>query len=106
MKNLNNTATVKSNRMSLSSIVLILIAALIVVIAILYAISQIMGVYTHVTANFNEIKFAYDHPSLIKGVEQDYASKSASLEESYKYHSPTPQDQLIETVTQSLQSKQ
>lgn len=69
-----------------------------------FMIVQGMGVYDKVKENWGEIAFAYQHPSLVKGIREDYASKSAQLDGSYAQKStePTPEQQTLSKLNAML----
>lgn len=60
--------------------------------------------YYTISQNWDTINFTINHPKLVKNLENDYASRSAQLDQSYLQHNPTPQDQLIQEVAKQLQS--
>ena len=54
--------------------------------------------------NIEEVKFALEKPQLIQKLRIQYASKSAELDQSLLRQNPTPQEELIKEVTESLKS--
>ena len=58
----------------------------------------------YVVNNIEEVKFALEKPQLIQKLRIQYASKSAELDQSLLRQNPTPQEELIKEVTESLKS--
>lgn len=65
---------------------------------------QAKTVYDKVHNNWQEFVFVYDHPSLVKGERESFASDSAALETSYATHQKSPEQILLEQVTAQLKA--
>ena len=61
--------------------------------------------FTNKVVNYyDEIKFAFDKPELVKTLREEYASKSAELEEELLNKEPSAEDKLLDEVTNQLKS--
>lgn len=63
---------------------------------------QIYTVASGIRTNWSEIQFAYQHPAIVKVIENDYNEKEQVIEASYGVQRQTAQDQLIQSVTSQL----
>ena len=80
--------------------VAITLAGLLLVGILYYAYTKV----AYVVNNIEEVKFALEKPQLIQKLRIQYASKSAELDQSLLRQNPTPQEELIKEVTESLKS--
>ena len=69
-----------------------------------YSFFSVKAFANKIVGNWEEIKFAFDKPNIVKAARIEYASKSAELEEGLLNKEPTPQDKLIEEVVDQLKT--
>ena len=72
--------------------------------ALTFALLTANSSISRVRANWEEIKFAYDKPALVKVVRQDYETKQQSLDDSFLTREKDPKDELIEAVVSKVQA--
>lgn len=70
-----------------------------------YIFNQVSNTFSRINKSWAEIQFSYEHTSIVRSVREDYASKSAELEDSYKQKDPTVQEKLLEELTEQLEGK-
>lgn len=70
-----------------------------------YGFFQVKGVYDRVQANWDELKFTYEKPELVKPMREDYQKKQAELDNSFTQREKSPEDQLIEAVVDKVQAQ-
>lgn len=63
-----------------------------------------IGLYQKVHGSWEEIKFAYTNTEVVRTIRTDYQNKVQGIEDSYKQHDPTPEQQLIDEVVKQMQS--
>lgn len=64
---------------------------------------MLFSVYQQIRANWQEIVFAYEKPSIVKVIRQDYQIKMSQVDSSYSVKSQTPEQKLLNAVSDKLQ---
>lgn len=74
------------------------------VIVILLLVIQGKGFYDKVSASWDEIKFAYEKPSLVRTVREDYENKQEKLEQSFLQTEKSSEEKLVDEVVKRLEA--
>ena len=70
---------------------------------LVYGFFKVRTIYTQITRNWNEIKFAYEKPELVRAIRANYQKKQAALDASFMEEKKTAEQQLIEAVAEKVQ---
>jgi hypothetical protein len=62
------------------------------------------GFVNTINKNWQEIKFAYEKPSIVKSIRQNYQEQEKKLDQSFLKTQKSSEDQLIDEVVKKLQS--
>jgi CDP-diglyceride synthetase len=81
-----------------------IIIAIVALLAIGYLALQAGGFVNNINRNWQEIKFAYEKPSIVKVVRQNYQAQESKLDQSFMTTQKSSQDQLIDEVVKKLKS--
>lgn len=84
----------------ITSIVFALLSVIFIGIIVFEAFIVVAGVRD----NWSEINFAYQHPAIVKVIENDYNKKEQAIEASYGQQKQTAEEQLIQSVTSQFQN--
>ena len=74
------------------------------VIVILVLVMQGKDFYDKVSASWDEIKFAYEKPALVRTVREDYENKQEKLEQSFLQTEKSSEEKLVDEVVKRLEA--
>lgn len=86
----------------LSTIVKALVVFVLVVVLSIFVLQVVIEsrkFYKH----WNEIKFAYEHPEIVKSVRTDYETKQQELNQAFLRREKTSEEKLIDEVVSRLE---
>ena len=69
-----------------------------------FAAFKIGDFFNSLSKNWQEIKFAYEKPSIVQTVRTNYESQQKKMEQSFLKTQKSSEDQLIDAVVQKLKS--
>ena len=84
------------------SIAIAVVLSLFVVGTVVYGAVKINKIYSQVKTNWEEIKFAYDKPVLVKAIRTQYETKQLALDASFTQEKKTAEQELIEAVADKV----
>lgn len=84
-------------RVAVLSVVLAFLALMVLLLGL-----RIKGIYGDVTSRWEELKFAYDKPELVRSLREDYQQRSAALDEAFLNRQQTAEQKLLEEVAVQL----
>lgn len=64
------------------------------------------GFYDKISSSWDEVKFAYQKPSVVRTVREDYQGKQAELEQSFLKKEKSSEDKLVDDVVKRLEATQ
>ena len=70
-----------------------------------YFLWQTIIAYQKVTQNWEELRFAYNKPALVKIVREEYIKKQKELDQTFTQLRATEQDKLIQELTKQLKDQ-
>lgn len=70
-----------------------------------FTVFQTIKVTSRIKENWNEIKFAYEKPNLVKNIRTQYETKNTKLESSLMKSEKSSEDQLVEAVVKKLDTE-
>lgn len=79
------------------------LALILAILIVGYFGLQLKNTYSRVSQNWNEIKFAYEKPSLVRAVRTDYEEKQNKLDQSFLQKDKTSEEKLVDEVVKKLQ---
>lgn len=84
--------------------IFISILFLIIIIIIAYFGFKFFSFVGRVSSNWREIEFAYEKPTLIRSIREDYQKKQNELDNSFLKKQQTAQEKLLEEVANKLKT--
>ena len=70
-----------------------------------YILTQIFGFTQVMVKNWDEFKFVYNKPNLVKTIRQDYEKKQSDFDKVFLQKDKSSQDKLLEEVLKQLQEQ-
>lgn len=65
---------------------------------------QTKGFFSKVSASWDEIKFAYQKPALVRTIREDYEDKQEKLDQSFLKREKSSEDKLVDEVVRRLEA--
>lgn len=82
------------------------VIAIVVIVALLYGLLQLILVGSNIINHWQELKFAYDKPAVVKTVRVEYQKQQTKLDQSFANPQNNDKTQaLLEQISNTLKSK-
>lgn len=88
---------------SMKSYLFGLLFAVSLLILVGFVVFKLGGFVNTINSNWQEIKFAYEKPSIVKTIREDYQAKEKKLDQSF-LNSDSSEEKLVDEVVKKLQA--
>lgn len=80
------------------------IIVLVIVFVVIYFALKLFGMGQRISERWEEIRFAYEKPMLVRSIRTDYEQREKDLDASFLKRQQTAQEKLLEEVANKLKS--
>jgi hypothetical protein len=71
-----------------------------------FILLQVFTLINNISGRWEEIKFAYEKPAIVKSIKKDYDTKQSKLDQSYVQPNKNPDQKIIDEVIAKIKEQE